>query len=364
MGYTHYIVHTKSFSYWITKIAKKIWRTCIPPSKSFVLWRLMHNKLPTDDNLYARGCILVSMCSLCGMACKTTEHLFLSCPSAARLWHRLQGMIGCAIDTISLASVLCIWDKYWSSQLLGLILTVVINVIWVIWHCRNKLQFDDKIVPLGEARNMILAQVSLVGNLTSGTMYSSVEELRILKAFQVNGHVGWAPSIKEVLWSPPPSHWVKCNTDGAARGAPSLSACGSISRGHRASTMGCFSANLGISYSLHAEFMGAILAMELAITNGWNNFWLECDSQLVVSAFKSSAGVPWTLANRSNNCIAHTQSMNFIVTHIFREGNICVDRLTAHGLHIQGFMWWDIIPSFVREDFFRNRFSLPSYRFK
>ena len=46
-------------------LAKFIWSKDIPPSKSLLVWRLMLNKLPTDDNLIARDCNLPSMCSLC-----------------------------------------------------------------------------------------------------------------------------------------------------------------------------------------------------------------------------------------------------------------------------------------------------------
>ncbi|GAU43411.1 hypothetical protein TSUD_398880 [Trifolium subterraneum] len=53
--------------------AKLIWNPDIPPSKSLLVWRLMHNKIPTDDNLMLRGCELPSMCSLCS---KNVEFLF------------------------------------------------------------------------------------------------------------------------------------------------------------------------------------------------------------------------------------------------------------------------------------------------
>jgi len=36
--------------------ASLIWRSAIPPSHSFVFWRLMLSKLPTDENLQLRGC--------------------------------------------------------------------------------------------------------------------------------------------------------------------------------------------------------------------------------------------------------------------------------------------------------------------
>lgn len=57
--------------YW----GKLIWSKAIPPSKSFLLRRLLHNKVPTDDHLWSRGCYVVSMCSLYGSSYETTEHL-------------------------------------------------------------------------------------------------------------------------------------------------------------------------------------------------------------------------------------------------------------------------------------------------
>lgn len=43
--------------------AKVIWSPDFPPSKSIMVWRLMLDKLPTDDNLVSRGCHFPSMCS-------------------------------------------------------------------------------------------------------------------------------------------------------------------------------------------------------------------------------------------------------------------------------------------------------------
>ncbi|PNX75644.1 ribonuclease H [Trifolium pratense] len=35
--------------------AQIIWSSDIPPSKSLLVWRLMHGKVPTDENLMLRG---------------------------------------------------------------------------------------------------------------------------------------------------------------------------------------------------------------------------------------------------------------------------------------------------------------------
>lgn len=62
-----------------------------------------------------------------------------------------------------------------------------------------------------------------------------------------------------------------------------------------ASFLGCFTVNLGNSYSLHAEFFGAMWAIEQPFARNWCNLWLECDSILVVNAFKTNKGIPWHL---------------------------------------------------------------------
>lgn len=64
--------------YW----GKLIWTKSVPPLKSFLLWRLLHNKVPSDDQLWSRGCYVVSMCSLCGSNYETTDHVFFSCAYA------------------------------------------------------------------------------------------------------------------------------------------------------------------------------------------------------------------------------------------------------------------------------------------
>lgn len=56
--------------------ASMIWKTCIPSSHSFIFWRLIHGKVPTDENLCTRGCIIVSVCSFCSKTDETSEHFF------------------------------------------------------------------------------------------------------------------------------------------------------------------------------------------------------------------------------------------------------------------------------------------------
>ncbi|KAF1865677.1 hypothetical protein Lal_00021708 [Lupinus albus] len=125
---------------------------------------------------------------------------------------------------------------------------------------------------------------------------------------------------------------------------------------------GGFAAFFGITDSLFAEVQAAIMAIEIANKKGWKNIWLECDSTLVVDIFKGRGVVPWRLVNSWLRCIHGISSMRFIVTHIFREGNTCADRLAAFGVTSKVYTWWDVIIRFIFEEFNRNRLGVPNYR--
>jgi len=61
--------------------------------------------------------------------------------------------------------------------------------------------------------------------------------------------------------------------------------------------------------------------------------------------------VPWHLSNIWQNCTILLRSMNFIVTHIFREENHCVDDLDNITLALNKFFYWNDILSSILDNF-------------
>ncbi|ESW24512.1 hypothetical protein PHAVU_004G137000 [Phaseolus vulgaris] len=90
---------------------------------------------------------------------------------------------------------------------------------------------------------------------------------------------------------------------------------------------------------------------------------IKCDSHVILMAFKNSHIIPWKLRNRWLNCIERARSMSMHISHIFREGKGCPHRLADYGTTCQDFHWWDNIPDFLNDVFFRERYNLPWYRF-
>lgn len=70
-------------------------------------------------------------------------------------------------------------------------------------------------------------------------------------------------------------NWIKCNSDGVAKGSPGIASCGGIFLDYKAAVIDCFAANLGVTTSLFAELNGVILAIEIAEDRGWNNIWFN-----------------------------------------------------------------------------------------
>jgi len=48
----------------------------IPPSKTLVLWKVFHERLPTDHHIQNKGLHICSMCTLCEKYEVSIHHLF------------------------------------------------------------------------------------------------------------------------------------------------------------------------------------------------------------------------------------------------------------------------------------------------
>ena len=54
--------------------------------------------------------------------------------------------------------------------------------------------------------------------------------------------------------------------------------------------------------------------------------------------------------------------MNFVVTHIYREGNHCADKLANLGLSSPDLVWLTDVHTSIVEDFAKNKLGHPCFR--
>lgn len=64
------------------------------------------------------------------------------------------------------------------------------------------------------------------------------------------------------------------------------------------------------------------------------------------------------------NYLYLSHQMDFRFSHIFWDGNTCVDKLASYGFNSSVFTWWDLVLNFIKDDFNCNRIGLPNYIFK
>jgi ribonuclease HI len=319
--------------------------------------------MPTDDNLQLKGLSFPSLCNLCGKQSETTKQLCLQCSFSMSLSNRLNNVINLNIKLSFVLTIIDIFKRGWSPQGKLVIASAVINTLNAIWFCRNNIRFNNTNPNTRASINMNIANTSISGNLTTLTTSNSIPDFVLLKAFNFNFLYSRAPRTIEVLWQPPIQSWIKCNTDGAALGSTGIAACGGIFRNCIWESIGYFAYNIGVANVVFAEILAVILAIEFAYRRNWSNLWIETDSMLASFAIKSSNIVSWKLKNRWDNCLLMISNMHFVITHIFREGNHCADKLVNLGLIVVNFTWWDYAPTEILGDLGRNRLGLPNFRF-
>ena len=345
---------------------KHIWAPFIPPSRSTLMWRALQGRLPTDENLVKIGLQLASRCSICKRNTDSIHHVFLQCPYAQGIWNSLATTFGITMDTSS--DLVAFFRKATlvslSDQLFNLWIVGIIASIHTIWYTRNNSTFEDRLISLSSALALVWTAMRDANKVQKGTMKNTIDDLTILRKIGVQGLPSKAPRIIHVPWTPPPCGWIKVNTDGAANGNPGLAGCGGVFRTHRGFFKGGFAFHLGMAFAFESELMGVIKAIDFAVLYNWTSIWLESDSTYVVYLLTNRfRKVPWSLKSRWIRCLQTIDSINFRVSHIFREGNRVADDLSKFAVNHEAPSWWFDILDFCKRSYGEDLIGHGGYRF-
>ncbi|WCJ38275.1 hypothetical protein M5689_019346 [Euphorbia peplus] len=193
------------------------------------------------------------------------------------------------------------------------------------------------------------------------------QERRIFKELGIESHLPCAPRYISITWNPPTVGWMKVNTDGALSGSPSLggASASGIFRNYRGFPHDSFAFPVRELFTHIAELRATIMVVIIARDRGWMNLWMECDSLYVVSLFQArSRDVPWFIDSNWINCRNMISSMNFVISHIYREGNGAADALSKYGQTSSIFVWWHSCPSFCSSFVLDDLSEKEQFRFR
>lgn len=107
----------------------------------------MLNKLPTDDNLKNRGCLLPSMCTLCRRSEESIFHIFFECSYATNLWNWFATAVNRRLIFQDVEDIWFVCNMAWKPQCKLVITAALINIINSIWYAKNQGRFSKKSVP-------------------------------------------------------------------------------------------------------------------------------------------------------------------------------------------------------------------------
>lgn len=125
----------------------------IAPSTFILIWRIIHGKLVTDEQLLWRGHQFPLMCSICKSFLESITHLFFDCLYAMKLWasfstitrtHRIFSLFSLFLRSWWLFVFLRLWvwffllrNCFWLERDFMLVILSFDNPDLVPWKVRN-----------------------------------------------------------------------------------------------------------------------------------------------------------------------------------------------------------------------------------
>nr|XP_019067280.1 uncharacterized protein LOC109119268 [Solanum lycopersicum] len=345
-----------------------LWHKCIPFKSSFLLWRTLRGKIPTNERLANFG-IEPSSCFCCfdrtGM--DTIEHTFNTGQFAARVWDYFAATAGLQADHSTLLSLIKQWwtakPKNAGHQLL--MQATPIFICWNLWKNRCACKYGGKATNISRVKYAVYK-----------------DTFKMLK--NTFPHINWPPSwtaliqksekcihdikVSMVKWIKPPDQWIKINTDGSALTNPGKIGAGGILRDKEGKLVMAFSTPLGEGSNNIAEIKAVFIGLTWALELGFRNIMLEIDSQLVVDWISNKAAPHWSTTSQLEK-IQHIimQTHNFKCSHIFREVNWVADALSKHSHNTtapQVYFNSNQLPKEAKAYYQMDLMNMPSFRRK
>ncbi|KAL8465386.1 hypothetical protein ACS0TY_034766 [Phlomoides rotata] len=132
------------------KIAyNKLWNSYASRRYQVIVWKILHNRLPTKERLQRMGIIPGSgdiKCAMCSEENETSIHLVANCRIVHNIWTKIYEWLGIAMVPYNDPRVNLLQD----SEILGhgkkkrIASTIRTCTVWAIWNCRNKAIFSEE----------------------------------------------------------------------------------------------------------------------------------------------------------------------------------------------------------------------------
>ncbi|XP_071924888.1 uncharacterized protein [Coffea arabica] len=279
----------------VSLVSQFIWSPALPTKISFFAWRLVRRWVPLDVQLQRKGVHLGSMCSCCGGARETVEHLFVTGPVAVSVWGHFGQQFGISWrGAPGVSSLLVGW--FLSHRMVKanhIRVLVPMAALWFIWRSRNQARFEGSRM---RADHIIWE----VGNL----MEFLGEAQKLGRSFQGDEDCIWARGRRRVgvcrqsmlvAWSRPPAQGLKLNTDASVTSLGAFG--GGVARSSEGRVIFAFYKEFGDVSVLHAAALALLSGLVYCLDRAISGVRAESDSAALVRMLASGAPASWPLCN-------------------------------------------------------------------
>ncbi|KEH16904.1 hypothetical protein MTR_0070s0030 [Medicago truncatula] len=233
-----------------------------------------------------------------------------------------------------LSSVALIWRNFETSVHLFLCCPFASHLwTWLGELLHRSIDTSTVVSTLYSDKAKISTIVSMSGHASNGHCLPTSFDINLFDRFPIFLSFQKFKDIQMIIWKPPTHPYINVNTDGSLQNLSA--ACGVFSRDQT--------------------------AIEMAVTHHCRYIWIEGNLTSALLAFSKPSLIPIRWRSCWHNCLSH--SMEVLSLDIFHKGNGCAKKLATHGHTVLDTGWWESLPVFVRDDFYKDRYGLPNFRF-
>ena len=139
--------------------------------------------------------------------------------------------------------------------------------------------------------------------------------------------------IRQIRWEKPDSGWVKLNIDGLASNLLNAAGCGGLIRDDQGNWLGGFSRHIGHTNNFIAEVWALQDGLHLCHLMNHHSVIVELDASALVTALNNLVYANTIISPLFDDCkqlVARIPQCR--IKYIFREANMCADKLARIGL--------------------------------
>ncbi|KAH0651617.1 hypothetical protein KY285_031747 [Solanum tuberosum] len=311
-----------------------MWVKGLPFKIGFFLWRVWRGRIATDDNLKRMRIQVVSKCYCCEEGqLETMSHLLLTAPIAQKLWKQFASCVGLSVTENLKQTIYRWWEHKMSHKLDQILKAVPAIIMWELWKRRNAIKHGKMIT-----YNSMYYQCQLAIHQLIRIKFPWIKRMSHHWSEMVDILQRYQPNIHYLLvrWKMPREGWVTCNTDGASKGNPGLSAYGFCIRNRGGDLIYAEAQSIGEATNMEAEVRAVWEALKYCISQRMSNVHMDTDSLILKNMIVKNWKIPWEFAEKMEDIHEMVTQINVNVQHIFREANQLADFVANTAINREG----------------------------